>query len=312
MYSVKMQEYIENPKTPICSEANTSSSVKSLSGSEDYFVYHQGAIPQIDSQNYHLSVKGLVKKSLCLSLDDLREDFPKVTLAASLPGEEASKANQPAKWSGIRLRHLLLASGIEADATHVVFFGLNNGKARGVNVVSGGSIPLNKALSPEVLLAYEMNGETITPANGYPLRVIVPGYDGTCSVKWINEINLFANCESGSAEFKPQPANDNAVNVLISRPHDGETVLDEVVVVEGYAIASNGRLIKRVELSADGGKTWKDGQIHKSYNPWVWCGWESHLRLGPGTYKIFVRAWDSAGHMSNGLQAIKVQVVDGD
>jgi sulfite oxidase len=312
MYSVKMQEYIENTTTSNGPEASASNPVNRLSGNEDYFVYHQGAIPQIDSQKYHLSVKGLVKKSLCLSLEDLREDFPKVTLAASLQGEEWSKQNQMAKWSGIRLRHLLLATGVEPDATHVVFFGLNNGRPSGVNVVSGGAIPIKKALSPEVLLAYEMNEEPISPANGYPLRVIVPGYDGTCSVKWINEINLFANIESDLAEYKPQPANDNSVNVLISRPRDGETVFDDVVVIEGYAIASSGRLVKRVELSTDGGKTWKDGQIHKSYNPWVWCAWESHLRLSPGTHNILVRAWDAAGHMSSGSQSVKVRIVEDD
>ncbi len=312
MYSVKMQEYIENTTTSINPEASPSNPVKRLSGNEDYFVYHQGVIPQIDSQHYHLSVKGLVKKSLCLSLEDLREDFPKVTLAASLQGEEWSKQNQMAKWGGIRLRHLLLATGIESDASHVVFFGLNNGKSEGVNVVSGGSIPIKKAMSPEVLLAYEMNDEPITPANGYPLRVIVPGYNGTCSVKWINEINLFANIEAGLDEYKPQPDSDNSVNVLISRPRDGETVFDEVVVVEGYAIASSGRLVKRVELSADGGKTWKDGQIHKSYNPWVWCAWEAHLRLRPGLHNVIVRAWDSAGHISSGLQSVKVRVVEDD
>jgi sulfite oxidase len=312
MYSVKMQEYIENTTTSISPEANQPKPVKRLSGNEDYFVYHQGMIPQIDSQNYYLSVKGLVKKSLSLSLEDLREDFPKVTLAASLQGEERSQHNQLAKWGGIRLRHLLLATGVEPTATHVVFFGLNNGKSEGVNVVSGGSIPLDKAMSPEVLLAYEMNDKPITPTNGYPLRVIVPGYDGTCSVKWISEINLFANIEGDLVDYKPQPASDNSVNVLISRPRDGETVFDEVVVIEGYAIASSGRLVKRVELSADRGKTWKDAQIHKSYNPWVWSAWESHLRLGPGTHNVIVRAWDSAGHISSGSQSVKVRVVEGD
>lgn len=312
MFGVKMQKYIEETPTSISSEVRESNPAQRLSGNEDYFVYHQGAIPQIDSQNYHLFIKGLVKKPLCLSLDDLREDFPKVTLTASLPGDEWSKNNQIAKWGGLRLRHLLLATGVDAAATHVVFFGLNNGKSSGVNVVSGGSIPIKKAMSPEVLLAYEMNDETITPANGYPLRIIVPGYDGTCSVKSINEINLFANLEGNLDEYNPQPVSDNSVNVLISRPRDRETIFDEVVVVEGYAIASSGRLIKRVELSTDGGKTWKDAQIHKSYNPWVWSAWESQLRLRPGSHKIIARAWDSAGHMSDALQTVHVRVVEGD
>ena len=277
MYGVKMQEYIVKPQA---SEGVNPKAVERLPAAEDFFVYHQGAVPQIDSQNYHLTVKGLVKKALRLSLEDLREDFPKVTLTASLPGVDGGKGFELAKWGGLRLRHLLLATGVEANATHVVFFGLNNGKADGVKVASGGSIPLRKALSPEVLLAYEMNDEPISPANGYPLRVIVPGYDGTCSVKWVSEINLFANVDGDVGEYRPQPASDNSVNVLISRPQDGETVFDDVVVVEGYAIASNGRLIKRVALSADGGKNWKDAQIQKSYNPWVWSSWEAHLRSG--------------------------------
>jgi sulfite oxidase len=312
MYSVKMQEYIEKTTTQITPAAEGADTGKPGSGQAEGFAYPQMATTQIDSQNYFLSIKGLVKKSLCLSLDDLREDFPRVTLAASISGDDRIQPTPLTRWGGIRLRHLLLASGIEPSATHVIFLGLNDRESRDSNVVSGGSIPINKAMSPEVLLAYEMDGQALSPANGYPLRVIVPGYEGTCSVKWINEINLFKNIEGNPGEGQAQSSQGNSIKVLISRPQDGETVLDEVVVIEGHAVASGGRLVRRVELSTDEGKTWKGGQIHKTYNPWVWCAWESHLRLTPGVHKILVRAWDSAGHVSHDLQTIKVRVAEED
>ncbi|MEW6129763.1 MAG: molybdopterin-dependent oxidoreductase [Acidobacteriota bacterium] len=270
------------------------------------------SIPGFNSESYRLTVDGLVIKRLSLTLDDIHEDFPKVNLMAPFCRDGVTKNNQLAKWGGIRLRHLLLATGIKPEATHVVFLGGNEGLANPKVMTSAGAIPIKKALHPEVLLAYEMNGEPLTRMDGYPLRVIIPNDFETSAIKWINEIQLLTKVEQGVTHSVAHSDPDNEVRVIISRPRNGDMVFDDVVVVEGYAIASNGKLIRRVEVTSDSGKSWKPAKVHKNYNPWVWSYWDAHLKLSPGTHKLIVRAFDEEGNQTTTYPSIKLKVADED
>jgi sulfite oxidase len=171
-------------------------------------VRNHGAVPLVGSYGYTLSVTGMVQSPLQVSLADLKEEFPTSSVIATLQcaghrrselatiqpirGEIScgAEASGNALWLGVRLREVLLAAGIDPRAKHVAFTGLDEISNGGDHFGYGGSIPLEKAMEPEVLLAYAMNGESLTPLHGFPLRVVVPGYIGARSVKWLANINL--------------------------------------------------------------------------------------------------------------------------
>src|ERR1700694_4024414 len=179
-----------------------------LTPQEHFYVRTHGSIPAVDPTSYRLLITGMVQGKRELSLDELRSMSPVHTVTATLecagnrrdelmavkpiPGEVPWGADVigTAKWRGVPLREVLQAVGVEADARHVAFTSLDEAQFEGEKVSYGSSIALEKALSPDVLLAYEMNDEPLAPEHGFPLRVIVPGYIGARSVKWLREISL--------------------------------------------------------------------------------------------------------------------------
>lgn len=186
--------------------------VEMVTPTEQFYVHNHGTVPRLDVARYRLSVLGEVTLPLSLSLAELREEFPKLTILTTLkcsgqPGQEWAnselsaqektcppvgqvKAAGTAIWGGVALREILLAVGIEPAALHVVLTGLDVVEVKTQPLNYGCSILLETALRPEVLLAYEMNGQPLTSEHGAPLRLIVPGETGAKSVKWLREIKL--------------------------------------------------------------------------------------------------------------------------
>ena len=143
----------------------------------------------------------------------------------------------------------------------------------------GASIPLAKALSPEVLIAFAMNGEPLTPEHGFPLRVVVPGYIGARSVKWLTAISIEDQPSDNyfqQNDYKLLPVGISAdeaergvgvmlgelpVNSAVLTPLDGAELEAGTVMVRGYAVAGSGRTVGRVDVSADGGATWQKAEL---------------------------------------------------
>ena len=328
---------------------------------ENFYVRNHGNIPQVDPGFFRLTLDGLVEQPSSLTLNELRSNFPSKKELATLqcagnrrhqliavrpiPGETpwGAEAIGTAEWTGVSLSDVLRIAGIQPEARHVAFSGLDDIEKEGRRFQFGGSIPIDKALHPEVLLAFEINGQALPPAHGYPLRLIVPGFIGARSVKWLSRITLQAESSTNYYQakayrlFPPETRLENviwekgielgefAVNTVICRPVDGAEISGGRVLVQGYALAGGGRTIERVDLSADGGGTWQSAELGKDRDPWTWRFWEAAVEIRPGRNEIVARAWDAAtntqpeeasriwnfkGYMNNAWHRVTVTCLD--
>lgn len=330
---------------------------------ELFFVRSHGNVPEVDVSTYRLKVGGAVTRPLALSLSELQAQFPSVMMAATLqcagnrrqemaafkaiPDELGwnAEAIGHAVWTGVRLNDVLASAGVEvrSGATlHAAFVGLDETERLGQRMAFGGSIPLVKALGPEVILAYEMNGAPLAPVHGSPLRVVVPGYIGARSVKWLQSITVQESPSDNYFQahayrlFPPHVdkktvdwdsglmLGEMSLTSVICVPGEGQKLAVGPALVQGYAMAGGGRQVARVELSVDGGETWVDARLKGKPEPWSWRLWEATVTLHPGQHRLVVRAVDSAansqpraigqvwnfkGYMNNAWHGVDVEVV---
>mmetsp|Transcript_19730 Transcript_19730/g.50088 ORF Transcript_19730/g.50088 Transcript_19730/m.50088 type:complete len:564 (+) Transcript_19730:209-1900(+) len=303
-----------------------------------FFTRNHLPVPHVDPKDYrlHITADG-TPLSVTLTLDDLRA-FEEVTIDATLQcggnrRAEMSRAKDVrglswgvaaisnATWTGVRLRDVLRARGVDVDGPafqHVQFEGFD----RDATASYGASIPWSKAVDPngDVLLVYKMNGEPLPLDHGFPLRVLVPGTVGARSVKWLSKV-ILSNEESPShwqrkdyKTFSPSVDWSNVdwatsaaiqempVQSAICNLKDGASVpaSDGTVEVKGYAWSGGGKGVSRVDVSADGGATWETAELHTSPQPynrqWGWTLWRADLPV-PSHGKhmdVVVRAQDSA------------------
>ncbi|HET8985587.1 MAG TPA: molybdopterin-dependent oxidoreductase [Trueperaceae bacterium] len=308
-----------------------------------FFVRNHGAVPQIDPAAYRLSVGGLVTRPLVLSLTELADRFERVTVTstlacagqrrqemsavASIPGELpwGAEAVSTAEWSGWRLADVLLAGGLEPGAQHVAFEGLDDVERQSRRFKYGASIPLEKALGPEVLLVDTMNGEPLPPRHGYPLRVVVPGYIGARQVKWIAAIDVRESSSDNyfqAVAYRRYPRDMSAathdpakgvelteleVNCLIAEPVEDAVVSEGHARVRGVAYSGGLATVARVEVSGDGGETWSEARLdepvstaagHDPSARWTWriFACDVEVMFGPDdTGQVIARAFDDFG-----------------
>jgi len=296
-----------------------------------FYSRNHGQVPDLDPQAWRLRVDGLVDQPLELSLADLRERFEEVTLTATLqcagnrragllevrdiPGEDpwGAGATSTAAWTGVSLAAVLTAAGVRPDATHVAFCAPDRAEEAQPPQPYGGSIGRAKAMAGEVLLAWAMNGEPLAALHGAPVRVVVPGYVGARSVKWVERVTaqdqpsdnyyqavayrlLPADCDPAQAGPEDGlPLGPVALNAAILRPEHGQHVPAGPAEVAGYALAGDDRGIARVEVSVDGGATWVQAALGEQAGPWAWRLWLATVELPTGEAEIVARAWDTTG-----------------
>jgi sulfite oxidase len=294
-----------------------------------FYVRNHGSIPTIDPTSYRLIVRGV--QTLQLSLDDLHHNFQQVTQTTTLqcagnrrremiPDADPvaqvmwdTEAISTAEWTGARLADVLRAAGVPESARHAAFVGLDACEKDGKTFGFGGSIALEKALHPDVLLAHSMNGEPLAPVHGFPLRVVAPGTVAARSVKWLGEIILQAQPSDNyfqQRDYKMFPPDvreqtvdwaqgamldDQALNAVICVPADGAQVDAGIVRVVGYAIAGGDATLRSVELSQDGGATWQAASLQGEAQTGAWQLWQADVSLAPGQHTLVVRAFDTSG-----------------
>jgi sulfite oxidase len=300
-----------------------------ITPSDDFYVRSHAPTPSIDPHHWRLDLEGLVRRPCSFSLTDLQR-FPRHEVTATLVcaglRRDELMALRPSvgelpwgaepvgtgRWAGHRLRDLLADTGVAPQASHVEFMGGDQAERDGRRFGFGASIDLAKALSPEVLLATELNGAPLSPEHGFPLRAIVPGWIGARSVKWLSRITLLAAPSNNyfqarayrvQREVNPDDPRDVSagmaltsvpINSVILQPTAGDALAAGLVRVRGWAIGSGGIALDRLELSVDD-NPWTDARLGDPV-PWSWTLWQSEVRLEPGRHTLAVRATDCAGN----------------
>lgn len=323
-----------------------------------HFVRNNG-IPPIDTSadNWTLTVDGLVDTPLSLSIEDLRKNFEVVSksLVIECGGNGRASFEPPARgnqwtfgavgcseWTGVRLADVLKAAGVKPDAIYTAHEGADahlSGNPDKLPISRG--VPIEKAMDPSNLIAFGQNGGDIHPMNGAPLRLVVPGWPGSCSQKWLTRIWLRDQIHDGPkmtgtsyrvpkypvAPGTKVPKKDfkiieaMPVKSLITAPENGIATDQRSFEVRGHAWAGD-KAIKAVDISYDFGASWISTDLSEPLNDGAWQRWRKNVTLPKaGYYEIWARAtdtdgtmqpfaidWNPKGYLNNSFHRIAVNV----
>jgi DMSO/TMAO reductase YedYZ molybdopterin-dependent catalytic subunit len=263
-----------------------------------------------------LAIDGAVRRPMQLDLDQIRSMPPRslvVTLECAgngrafldppVAGEQwRTGAVGTAEWTGASLRAVLQMAEPLSSALEVLCVGADTGTPAdvGKRIAYERSLPIADALRDDVLVAYAMNGNDLPPEHGAPLRLVVPGWYGMASVKWLAGLRLLEQRFEGFFQTDryvvgDRPLREIAARALIAWPHDGERLAKRPFVARGYAWSGRGDLAK-VELSGDGGSNWQDATLSEGTGRYAWRQW--HAVISPrasGPLVLLARAVTTAG-----------------
>ena len=284
-------------------------------------------IPEVDPETYRLDVVGEVDRPLSLTLDEIRAR-PAVEHAVTMECAGNGRAlldphvvSQPwlleavgtASWRGAPVVELLEEAGVGQNAVELVFTGLDRGVEAEEEQAYARSLTLDDLRQSEAILAYEINGVPLPPQHGYPLRLVVPGWYGMTSVKWLSRISAVSEPFTGYQQYRAyrlrQAEDEEGVTVsriqprsLITPPGVPEFLTRKRVVpagrrqIQGRAWSGLAE-IASVDVSIDGGGSWSRAElVGEALGRWAWrsfaFGWDAE----PGEFELCSRARDSAGN----------------
>lgn len=326
-----------------------------ITPNDAFFVrYHLAGIPlEVDPATFTVEIKGKVDKPMKLSLADIKK-MPSVEIVAVnqcsgnsrgffeprvAGGQLGNGAMGNARWKGVPLKAVLDKAGVQSSAKQVVFSGLD-GPIMDTTPDFAKALDIDHARDGEVMLAYSMNGADLPFLNGFPLRLVVPGYYGTYWVKHLDEINVIdtvydnfwmktayripdneCNCvEPGTAPKATIPINRFTVRSFITSVQNGAKLKAGTTDLKGIAF-DGGSGIKQVDVSVDDGKTWIPAKLGKDLGKYSFREWTLPVKLAAGSYSLKVRAtsnngktqpekplWNPAGYLRNVIETTSVTV----
>lgn len=323
-----------------------------------HFIRNNGVPPEVaGATGWRLTIDGLVDNPATFSIAELKAKFEVVELALTLECggngraffDPPAKGNQwslgavaCSKWTGVRLADVLSAVGIKESAIYTAHVGEDthlSGDPDKLPISRG--VPIAKAMDPANLIAFAQNGQAIHPMNGAPLRLVVPGWPGSCSQKWLRRITLRDVVHDGpkmtgkSYRMPNRPVAPGEkvdkkdfviieampVKSLITNPQSGMGSAARTIEVRGHAWAGD-RAVNAVDLSIDFGATWTSADLNQPANPAAWQNWRQALTFPQaGYYEIWARAtddhgvmqphaiaWNPKGYLNNAMHRVSVTV----
>ncbi|OJV05892.1 MAG: hypothetical protein BGO20_12685 [Bosea sp. 67-29] len=297
-----------------------------------FFIRNNGALPDIaDESAWTLTIDGEVERPTVWTLPELKDAFETVTVTAVLEcaGNGRSQFSPAtdglqwrlgavgcARWTGVRLGELLRHAGVKPSAVYTGHHAPDRQIDKPERAALSRGLPIAKALAPETLIAFAMNGEPLPRLHGGPLRIVAPGYPGSAWQKWLSGISLRPQEHDGEKmrgtdyRLPTRPLHpgepidpkdfaiitDMPVKSLLTRPAAGFCVAaGELLTIAGFAW-SGATPVVGLELSCDGGTSWTETPLQQGEGPFAWRRFETQLRAEqPGPMTILVRARDAGG-----------------
>ncbi len=305
----------------------------SITPTARHFVRNNGVPPtDMNPDTWTLTIDGLVDHPTTLSIADLRSKFEVITMALAIEcgGNGRAFFKPPARgnqwtygavacseWTGVRLKDVLEAAGVQPGVVYTAHVGADthlSGEPGKLPISRG--LPIGKALTDNVLIAFGQNGGPLHPMNGAPLRLVVPGWPGSCSQKWLSRIYLRDIVHDGPKMtgtayrvpgYKVEPGEKvekkdfsiierMPVKSLITHPDNGSGS-GRMVEIRGHAWSGD-RSISMVDVSYDFGASWMQAELDTPVNDGAWQDFRARVELpAAGYYEVWARATDSAGMM---------------
>jgi DMSO/TMAO reductase YedYZ molybdopterin-dependent catalytic subunit len=284
----------------------------SVTPAEAFFVREHFAEPEVSLNTWKLRVEGRVARRLELSLADLIESpVQKIEAVLECAGNgPGGAAVSNAAWEGVPFSTILREAKAAPEATNILLEGADTGRLMQDSppLPYCRLVPIVKCMRPESLVAFKMNGRFLPPANGFPARALFPGWYAMDSVKWLTRV-VALGPEDAPADFLA-----SGMDRMYTRERDGERVrLTGLAVksaiawppdlsklpaarhtIRGFAWTGDG-LVRSVDVSADGGRSWASAQLEHAPRQYTWARWTFSWEASPGDYILTSRARDDAG-----------------
>ncbi len=301
---------------------------------DKFFIRNNAQIPDEakDPNSWKIVVDGEVNQKLELTLGELKSKFPAVTrrLVLECGGNGRSfftpqaRGNQwtnggagCAEWTGVRLADVLRAAGVKPSAVFTGHYGVDRSLADASKDALSRGVPIRKAMDANNLIVFAMNGQPLSNIHGGPVRLVIPGWPGSVSSKWLTRVSVRDRVHDGAGmggtsyrvAIKPMVPGDTPdpnnfrdlesmpVRSIITSPANGTSFGKEVRELKLRGAAWAGDLtVRRVDISVDFGASWRPAQLQRPKNPYDWQRWTATVRVpSEGYYEIWTRATDSRG-----------------
>lgn len=283
-----------------------------LTANDRFYIRDHFPAPGLAEEDWRLQISGHVRTPFAVShAEILRLPSRDLTVTVECAGNGVGEGGvSTAKWTGMALKPLLERAGLLPGVVHIRLVGADRGRVSSSSAALpyARSLPVEKALHPDTLLAYRMNGSPLPQEHGHPLRAIIPGWYGMDSVKWLVQIAALTRPDTSyfmtqaylatrlqTIGSKQTPITRMHVKSGIARPRDGEVIPRGPYKIRGAAWAGENKVAK-VEVRTDGSGTWTAASLEAEARPYAWTLWEYHWDARtPGVYTWLVRATDDQG-----------------
>ena len=319
---VEVSHRVITPR-PLNAEARSEALKEEVTPADRFFIRSNFPTPDLDGDRHRIELGGAVERPFEIEVAELRAlPMRRLTVTTECAGNgrtglAPTPAGEPwgygavstAQWAGVSLREVLDRAGIRPEAVEILARGGDRGRKDGTgDIPFARALPLSKAFDPDTLLALEVNGAPLPPEHGSPVRLLVPGWYGMASVKWLSRLEAVTEPFTGYFQrdryvfdygdgTDPEPVTTMRVRSIVTEPGEGAVLERGTVRIRGWAWSGSGA-VTRVEVATEGGDGWVDATLGKAASPHAWRPWSFEWEATePGVHILRSRATDEAGNV---------------